>query len=58
MKKTITLFLVLIVGLFSVSTAQTALDPNQTVNTQITAAGVYTVAAGEFYAFEDRKSVV
>ncbi len=53
MKKTFTLLLVLI-GLFSVLTAQTALDPNEFVNTQITAAGVYTVEAGQSYAFDGR----
>lgn len=54
MKKITTLFLVFIVGLFTVSTAQTALDPLQTVNTQITGPGVYTVEAGKFYAFDGR----
>ncbi|MFK8068102.1 MAG: T9SS type A sorting domain-containing protein [Gammaproteobacteria bacterium] len=54
MKKTTTLLCMFIVGLFTVSTAQTALDPNQFVNTQITGPGVYTVAAGEAYAFDGR----
>ena len=54
MKKTITLLLVFVVGLFTVSTAQTALDPNDVVNTQITGPGVYTVEAGKFYAFDGR----
>lgn len=49
-----TLLWLFLVGLFTVSTAQTPLDPLQTVNTQITAAGVYTVAAGEAYAFDGR----
>ena len=53
MKKTFTLFFVFILGL-SCMTAQTALDPNQFVNTQITAPGVYTVEAGQFYAFDGR----
>ena len=54
MNKTTTLLCVLIVGLYTVSTAQTALNPNQFVNTQITGPGVYTVAAGQFYAFDGR----
>ena len=54
MKKTITFLCVLIFGLFAVSTAQTALDPNEVVNTQITAPGVYTVEAGQYYAFDGR----
>ncbi len=53
MKKIITL-LIVVCGLFSVSHAQTALDPNQFVNTQITGPGVYTVEAGQFYAFDGR----
>ncbi|MBX2817075.1 MAG: T9SS type A sorting domain-containing protein [Saprospiraceae bacterium] len=51
MKKTFTL-LIMIVGLFSGLNAQTALDPNQFVNTQITGPGVYTVEPGQFYAFD------
>ena len=54
MKKTITLFLVSMMGLFTVSIAQTALDPNEFVNTQITGPGVYTVEAGAYYAFDGR----
>ena len=54
MKKTFTLFFAFILGLSAVSTAQTALDPNQFVNTQITGPGVYTVEAGQFYAFDGR----
>ncbi|MDX2246566.1 MAG: T9SS type A sorting domain-containing protein [Bacteroidia bacterium] len=56
MKKTITstFLFVFLAGLFTVSTAQTALDPNQFVNTQITASGVYTAAAGQYYAFDGR----
>lgn len=53
MKKTFTLLLMLM-GLFSVLTAQTALNPNEFVNTQITAPGVYTVEAGQSYAFDGR----
>lgn len=53
MKKTFTLLLVLM-GLFSVLTAQTALNPNEFVNTQITAPGVYTVEAGQAYSFDGR----
>jgi hypothetical protein len=53
MKKTFTLLFVFF-GLFSVLTAQTALVPNEFVNTQITAPGVYTVEAGQFYAFDGR----
>lgn len=41
-------------GLFAVINAQTALDPNEFVNAQITEAGVYTVVAGESYAFDGR----
>lgn len=51
MKKTFTL-LIMIGGLISALTAQTALDPNQFVNPQITGPGVYTVEAGQFYAFD------
>ncbi|NND34952.1 MAG: hypothetical protein HKN76_20365, partial [Saprospiraceae bacterium] len=51
MKKTFTL-LIMIGGLFSALQAQTALDPGQFVNTQITGPGVYTVEAGQFYAFD------
>lgn len=54
MKKITTFLCVFIVGLFSVLNAQTALDPNQFVNTQITGDGVYTVEAGKFYAFDGR----
>ncbi|MEM7658598.1 MAG: hypothetical protein AAF399_20910, partial [Bacteroidota bacterium] len=54
MKKTITLFVVALLGLYAVASAQTALDPNQFVNTQITGPGTYTVAAGEAYAFDGR----
>ncbi|GLR17898.1 T9SS type A sorting domain-containing protein [Portibacter lacus] len=55
MKKTFTvLLMVLILRLCSVLNAQTALDPNQFVNTQITAAGVYTAEAGQSYAFDGR----
>lgn len=53
MKKFFTL-LILSCGLFAVVNAQTALDPEQFVNTQITGAGVYTVEAGQFYAFDGR----
>lgn len=53
MKKNFTLLL-LLSGLFSVLTAQTTLDPNQFVNTQITAPGVYKVEAGKAYAFDGR----
>jgi hypothetical protein len=51
MKKTFT-FLIMISGLVSALTAQTALDPNQFVNPQITGPGVYTVEAGQAYAFD------
>ena len=54
MKKPITFLLVFIFGLFSLSNAQTALDPNQFVNMQITGPGVYTVEAGVSYAFDGR----
>ncbi len=54
MKKPFTLLLVFIIGLCSVSNAQTALDPDQLVNPQITGPGVYTVEAGKFYAFDGR----
>lgn len=54
MKRTITLLFVCIIGLFSVASAQTALDPEEFVNTQITGPGVYTVEAGKFYAFDGR----
>lgn len=54
MNKITILLCVFIVGLFTVSTAQTALDPLLTVNTQITGPGVYTVAAGESYGFDGR----
>jgi hypothetical protein len=53
MKKIFTLLIVMC-GLFPVLNAQTALDPNQFVNTQITGPGVYTVEAGKFYAFDGR----
>ena len=53
MKKVFTLLFVSC-GLFAVLNAQTALDPNQFVNAQITEAGVYTVEAGKFYAFDGR----
>ena len=54
MLRTITILCAFVVGLFAVSTAQTALDENQFVNTQITASGVYTVEAGKYYAFDGR----
>ena len=54
MKEKFTLFFVFIFGLFSALNAQTALDPNQFVNTQITGPGVYTVEPGQFYAFDGR----
>ncbi len=57
MRKTFTL-LIMILGLFSVLNAQTPLDPNQFVNTQITGDGVYTVEAGQFYAFDGRLDLV
>jgi len=53
MEKLFTL-LIMICVLFSGLNAQTALDPNQFVNTQITGPGVYTVEAGQFYAFDGR----
>ena len=53
MKKIFTL-LIVFCGLFAVLNAQTALDPNQFVNAQITEAGVYTVEPGMFYAFDGR----
>lgn len=53
MKKIFTLLIVMC-GLFSVINAQTVLDPNQFVNTQITGPGVYLVEAGKFYAFDGR----
>ncbi len=54
MKKTFTFLFVFMFGLVSVLNAQTALDPNQFVNTQITGPGVYTVEAGQAYAFDGR----
>jgi hypothetical protein len=54
MKKTFTCLFAFVFGLFSVLSAQTALDPNEFVNTQITEAGVYTVEAGQAYAFDGR----
>lgn len=54
MKRTITLLFAFTIGLFSVASAQTALDPNQFVNSQITGPGVYTVEAGKSYAFDGR----
>lgn len=51
MKRSFTL-LIMILGLFPILNAQTALDPNQFVNPQITGPGVYTVEAGQFYAFD------
>lgn len=53
MKKTFTL-LFMLMGLFSVLRAQTALSTEDFVNNQITAAGVYTVEAGKAYAFDGR----
>jgi len=53
MKQAITFLFLCAFGLVSVS-AQTALNPNEFVNTQITASGVYTVEAGEAYAFDGR----
>ena len=53
MKKKITLLLV-VLGLFSVSFAQTTLVPDQFVNAQITGPGVYKVEAGKAYAFDGR----
>jgi hypothetical protein len=57
MKKATTFLIAFVLGLFSVATAQTALDPNNFVNTQITGPGVYTVEAGQFYAFDGRIDV-
>lgn len=54
MKKNLTVLIVLLVGLFTVSTAQTALSDADFVNTQITGPGVYTVEAGKYYAFDGR----
>ena len=54
MKKTFTFLFAFVFGLISVITAQTALDPNEFVNTQITESGVYTVEAGTAYAFDGR----
>ena len=54
MKKTFTLLIVFLFGLVLISTAQTALDAGQFVNAQITAPGVYTVEAGQSYAFDGR----
>lgn len=54
MKRTVTLLFAFTIGLFSVASAQTALDPNQFVNAQITGPGVYTVESGVFYAFDGR----
>lgn len=54
MQKTFTLFLAFFLGLYSVSSAQTALDPTKFINDQISAAGVYTVEAGQSYAFDGR----
>ena len=53
MEKSFTL-LIMIWGLFPVLNAQTALDPGQFVNAQITGPGVYTVEAGQSYAFDGR----
>lgn len=53
MKKLFT-SLIMIWGLFPILNAQTPLDPNQFINTQITGPGVYTVEAGQFYAFDGR----
>jgi len=53
MKRLFTL-LIMIWGLFPILNAQTALDPNLLVNSQITGPGVYTVEAGKFYAFDGR----
>ena len=46
----VVLSLILTASLF----AQTTLDPNQFVNTQITGPGVYKVEGGKFYAFDGR----
>ncbi|NET31423.1 MAG: T9SS type A sorting domain-containing protein [Cyanothece sp. SIO1E1] len=54
MKRTVTLLFAFTIGLFSIASAQTALDPNQFVNAQITGPGVYTVESGVFYAFDGR----
>ena len=54
MKKTFTLLFVFIFGLCTVSMGQTPLDPGQFVNAQITGPGVYTVEAGQAYAFDGR----
>lgn len=54
MKKNFTFILALALGLFTVANAQTTLDPNQFVNTQITGPGVYKVEAGKAYAFDGR----
>lgn len=54
MKQTFTLLILFICGLWTLSNAQTALDPGQFVNAQITEAGVYTVEAGQAYAFDGR----
>jgi hypothetical protein len=53
MKQAITFLFLFAFGLVSVS-AQTALNPNEFVNTQITGPGVYTVEAGQAYAFDGR----
>ncbi len=53
MKRTFTL-LIMILGLFPVLNAQTALSTDEFVNTQITGPGVYTVEAGKYYAFDGR----
>lgn len=53
MKKTFTLVFVLL-GTFSVLIAQTTLDPNQFVNTQINGPGIYKLEAGQAYAFDGR----
>ena len=54
MVKATTMLFVFALGLFSVSSAQTALDPSEFVNAQITGPGVYTVESGVFYAFDGR----
>ena len=54
MKKIFLLSFIFMLGLGSVINAQTALNPDEFVNTQITAAGVYTVEAGTSYAFDGR----
>jgi hypothetical protein len=53
MKQAITFLFLFAFGLVSES-AQTALNPNEFVNTQITGPGVYTVEAGQAYAFDGR----